>query len=109
MPRIKDSLKAIKQVSYDDQHLYIFDKGIDTQIDLERVKNVEITSLDGLYRFNLMDQEAFGPFILCKTSMWYPLNFRKVDKELDHVRYLISKRKRQTQNGQYNQLPSYTA
>ena len=42
-------------------------------------KIIEITSLDGMYRFNLMDQEVFGPYILCKTSMWYPFNFKKVD------------------------------
>ena len=108
-PSLIKNLRLVKQISYDDQYLYVHEEGTDTQIPLERIRDVEITSLDGMYKFNLMDKEAFGPYIMCKTSMWYPFNFKKVDKELDYVRFLISKRKRTLQTDFQQQLPSNTA
>ena len=108
-PSFLENLRKIKQISYDNEFLYVFDKGVDTQIPLERVRDVEITSLDGMYRFNLMDKESFGDDILCKTSIWYPLNFKKVDKELDRVRSLIRKRKRAYSEQINISLPSNTA
>ena len=102
-------MRLVKQISYDNQYLYVHEDGADTQIPLERIRDVEITSLDGMYKFNLMDKDTYGPYILCKTSMWYPLNFKKVDKELDYVRFLINKRKRTIQSENQQQLPSNTA
>jgi hypothetical protein len=105
---MRKNLRLLKQISYNNQFLYVHEEGVDTQVPLERIRDVEIMSLDGMYKFHLMDKEAFGPYIMCKTSIWYPFNFKKVDKELDHVRYLISKRKREIQIEQTNQLPSNT-
>ena len=108
-PSFLKNIRKIKQISYDDEYLYVHEEGVDTQIPLERVRDVEITSLDGMYRFNFVDKEPFGAYILCKTSIWYPLNFRKVDKELNRVRNLISKRKRTFVEENQNSLPSNTA
>ena len=108
-PSFLKNMGKIKQISYDDEYLYVHEEGVDTQIPFERVRDVEITSLDGMYRFNFVDKEPFGAYILCKTSIWYPLNFRKVDKELNRVRNLISKRKRTFVEENQNSLPSNTA
>ncbi|MFZ9046322.1 MAG: hypothetical protein ACO2ZZ_10690 [Cyclobacteriaceae bacterium] len=108
-PSFLKNIREIKQISYDDEYLYVHEQGADTQIPLALVRDVEIARLDGMYRYNLMEKEPFGAYILCKTSIWYPLNFRKVDQELNRVRNLISRRKRTFVEENQNSLPSNTA
>lgn len=88
--RIKD-WQHLKDIAYDSQNLYITEKGREEQIPFHEVRDVEITSLNGIYRFIFYNKELHGGWVSCKTSMWYPLNFPKVDKELNRVRGLINK------------------
>lgn len=65
------------------------------QIPFEEIKEVELWSLDGIYCFRLYKKGQLGKEIRCKPSIWSPLNFKKIDEQLNWIRYLIAKRKRQ--------------
>ncbi|MEM9897032.1 MAG: hypothetical protein AAF789_11750 [Bacteroidota bacterium] len=107
-PSIGKSLKKLKEVSYDGKNLYVQESGYEIQIPFQEVRDVEIISLDGLYKFNLYHHDQFGKEVVCKPSLWYPLNFKRVDKELNRIRYLIRKAKwsQRELDEDSNQLPS---
>ena len=94
-PGLSKNLNRLKELSYDNENLYIIEKGVEEQIRFCEVKDVEIVSLDGIYQFNFFDKQLHNGAVRCKTSMWYPLNFRTVDKELNRVRGLIWKTHRE--------------
>lgn len=81
----------IKEVSHDKENLYVKEGTYEIQIPFYQVKDVEILSLDGLYKFHFFHHDQFGKEVICKPSLWYPLNFRKIDKELDQLRFLVRK------------------
>jgi len=85
----------IKEVSYDDKSLFVKEKGYEVQIPFHQVKDVEIVSLDGLYKFHLRRADQFGKEVVCKPSIWYPLNYKRVDKELNRIRSLVRKAHRE--------------
>jgi hypothetical protein len=98
--------RLIKQVSYTDRYLYIYQKDQSTEIPLENIKDVTLTSLDGLYKFSFYKDKAPWKEIYCKVSMWYPFNYKKVDAELDYIRHLIRKRTHELSNDNEIRLPS---
>lgn len=109
-PNIGKFLSRLKEVSYDSENLYVVEGDTEVQIPFVEIRDVEIVSLDGLYKFNLFRDSQFGKEIMCKPSNWYPFNFKKVDRELNRVRALINKahweyKEQITDN---NQLASFT-
>ncbi|MEM0939436.1 MAG: hypothetical protein AAF600_17790 [Bacteroidota bacterium] len=90
-PRVNAFLNKIKEVSYDSKNLYVKEGDYEIQIPFYQVRDVEILSLDGLYKFRLYHHDQFGNEVICKPSLWYPLNFKKIDKELNWIRSLIRK------------------
>lgn len=94
-PHITRNFTRLKELSYDDENLYIVEKGVEEQIPFHEVKDVEIVSLDGVYQFNFFNKNLHEGAVRCKTSMWYPLNFKTIDKELNRVRALIQKAHRE--------------
>jgi len=94
-PGFSKNLSRLKELSYDDENLYIIERGVEEQIPFHEVRDVEIVSLDGVYQFNFFNKQLHDGAIRCKTSMWYPLNFKTVDKELNRVRGLIIKAHRE--------------
>lgn len=88
---VSKTFKSLREISYDLENLYVQEKGFEIQIPYHEVKDVEITSLGGLYKFNLYREQQFGKALLCKPSIWYPLNYKKIDKELNRIRGLIRK------------------
>ena len=94
-PSFSKNLSRLKDLSYDDENLYIIESGVEEQIPFHEVKDVEIVSLDGVYQFNFFNKNLHKGAVRCKTSMWYPLNFKTVDKELNRVRGLIRKEHRE--------------
>ncbi len=94
-PSLISSIKQMKDLSYDDENLYIIENSVEEQIPFNEIKEVEIVSLNGIYRFHFFDKSLHGGAVSCKTSMWYPFNFIKVDKELNRVRGLIWKAQRE--------------
>ncbi len=90
-PRFKDFLNKIKEVSYDKENLYVKEGDYEVQIPFYEVKDIEIMSLDGLYKFTLYHHDQFGNEVICKPSNWYPLNYKKIDAELNRIRGLVLK------------------
>ncbi|MEO9484678.1 MAG: hypothetical protein ABJG47_14565 [Ekhidna sp.] len=90
-PNIGKFLKKIKEVSYDKENLYVQEGTYEIQIPFHEVKDIEIVSLDGLYKFKLYQSDQFGDEVICKPSLWYPLNYKKVDAELNRIRGLVRK------------------
>ena len=86
---------GIKYVEYYDANLYVSHNDYQVQIPFEEIKEVELLSLDGIYCFRLYKKGQLGKEIRCKPSIWYPLNFKKIDEQLNYIRYLIAKRKMQ--------------
>ena len=93
MPSFFKMLRNFEMISYDRERLFIKRSGGDIEVPFERVKEVELISLDGIYKFSFYQKDELGEAVYCKPSMWYPFNFPKVDRELENIRYLIKKRK----------------
>lgn len=90
-PNVGKFLKKIKEVSYDKENLYVKEGAYEIQVPFHEVKDIEIVSLDGLYKFKLYHNDQFGNEVICKPSLWYPLNYKKVDTELNRIRALVRK------------------
>jgi hypothetical protein len=108
-PGLVKSLRQMKNIAYDRRNLYILENGQEEQIPFHEIKEVEIISLDGIYKFHFFDKNLHGGAVTCKTSMWYPLNYPKVDKELNRVRDLIRAARKEyyAQNDGQKELSSY--
>lgn len=109
-PSIGRNFDRLKEIAYDSENLYVIENGREEQIPFYEIRDVEIVSLGGIYKFNFFDKGLHKGFITCKTSMWYPLNYPKVDRELNRVRALINKAHREykEQITDKNQLASFT-
>lgn len=90
-PSIKSFISKLKEVSYDDDHLYVKEGDYEIQIPFHQIKDIEIISMDGLYKFKLYHNDQFGDEVICKPSIWYPLNYKKIDKELNRIRSMVRK------------------
>ncbi|WP_424960988.1 hypothetical protein [Ekhidna sp.] len=98
----------IKEVSYDKESLYVREEGYDVQIPFHQVKDIEIVSMDGLYKFKLYHHDQFGNEVICKPSIWYPFNYKRIDAELNRIRSYVRKAHREykEQIGSDRSLPS---
>lgn len=97
-------VKNFKRISYDEENLYIDQGDSELIVSFERVKKVELVSLDGIYKFETFNDDLY----YCKPSIWYPFNFKKVDEELVQIRRLIKtyKQKVWQERDTANNLPS---
>jgi hypothetical protein len=95
----------LKNVSFDEYSVYYERNGYEVQIPFDEIKDIEIKSLDGIYKINLFQPNQDGKIIYFKTSLWYPLNFKRQDEQVNVLRDRITHYKR-NQALQYNeQLP----
>ena len=83
----------IRQVEYDDANLYVWHNDYQIQIPFEEIREVNLES--GGYVFMLYKKTQVGKEVLCLPSIWYPFNYKKVDAEMNRVREMIAKRKRE--------------
>ena len=90
-PSLSKFIRQIKEVSYDKENLYVKENEYEIQIPFHLVKDVEIVSLDGLYKFKLYQHDQFGDEIVCKPSIWYPFNYKRIDAELNRIRSYVRK------------------
>lgn len=108
-PSLTRFLRQIKEVAYDSENLYVNEGEYEVQIPFHEVKDIELVSLDGLYKFKLYHHDQFGKEVVCKPSIWYPFNFKKIDAELNRIRSMVRKAhrnyKEELNNG--NSLASY--
>ncbi|WP_420319116.1 hypothetical protein [Ekhidna sp.] len=90
-PSFLKRMRSMKEVAYDSENLYVKERDYEIQIPYHNVKDVEIVSLDGLYKFKLYQHDQFGDEVVCKPSIWYPLNFKRIDAELNRIRSYVRK------------------
>jgi hypothetical protein len=98
----------LKSISYDDSSVYYEKDGFEVQVPFEEIKDIEIKTLTGIYVINLYRPAQDGDKIWFKTSLKYPLNFKKKDAEVNVLRHKIERYKRSLPQKNYNQLSSYT-
>lgn len=93
----------LKNVSYDDSSVYYTRKGIP----FEEIKSINIETPTGIYGIKLYVPSQNGKEIFFKTSLWYPLNFKKKDEQVDELRRRIDRYKRSIAETNMAELPSY--
>jgi hypothetical protein len=97
----------IKNISYDEGAVYYDKKGFEVQIPFEDIRDIEIKTLSGIYKINLYLPAQDGKYILFKTSLWYPFNFRKQDEKVNELRDKINRYKRVLPERNLEGLPGY--
>lgn len=105
---LNETYSKIKEVAYDKESLYVKEGDYDIQIPFYEVKDIEIVSMDGLYKFKLYHHDQFGDEVICKPSLWYPLNYKRIDTELNLIRSYVRKAHREYKEniGSDRSLPS---
>ncbi|MBL7871795.1 MAG: hypothetical protein JNM78_09310 [Cyclobacteriaceae bacterium] len=98
--------RNVHRVEFDEEFLYVLQKGQDILIPLENIKEVEIKSLGGVYEVELFTPEQLGKKFYFKPSLLYPFNFKKKDSLVDILRSNINKAVRKKQHFQANALHS---
>jgi hypothetical protein len=98
--------RNVYRVEFDDEFLYVLQKGQDILIPLENIKEVEIKSLGGVYEVELFNPEQLGKKFYFKPSLLYPFNFKRKDALVDILRSNINKALRKKQHFQANALHS---
>jgi len=98
--------RNVHQVEFDDEFLYVIQKGQDILIPLENIKEVDIKSLGGVYEVELFNAEQLGKKFYFKPSLLYPFNFKKKDTLVNVLRSNINKALTKKQHFQANALHS---
>jgi hypothetical protein len=97
----------LKNVSYDNSSVYYSRKGYEVQIPFEDIKSVEIKTPTGIYSIKLFEPTQNGKEIFFKTSIWYPLSFKRQDEKVNELRAKIDTYKRRISEQNIAELPSY--
>lgn len=96
----------VHRVEFDDEFLYVIQKGQDILIPLENIKEVDIKSVGGVYEVELFNAEQLGKTFYFKPSLLYPFNYKKKDALVNILRNNINKALRKKQHFQTNALHS---
>ncbi len=98
--------RNVHRVEFDDDFLYVIQKGQDILIPLENIKEVDIKTLGGVYEVELYQAEQLGKKFYFKPSLLYPFNFKKKDESVNILRRNINKAQAKKQYFQANALHS---
>ncbi|MBX2894177.1 MAG: hypothetical protein KF763_01950 [Cyclobacteriaceae bacterium] len=98
--------RNVHQVEFDDEFLYVIQKGQDILIPLENIKDVDIKTLGGVYEVELFQAEQLGKKFYFKPSLLYPFNFKKKDELVNVLRRNINRAYQKKQEFQRNALHS---
>ena len=97
----------LKNVSYDESSIYYNKKGYEVQLPFEDIKEIRLQSLTGIYGILLYTPSQGEKEIYFKTSLWYPLNFKKKDDMINELRDKIDAYKRSIPGKNMDSLSSY--
>ncbi len=75
--------RKVYHVEFDDEFMYVVQKGQDLLIPLENIKDVNLVSMGGVYRVDLYANELFGDKFYFKPSLLYPFNHKKKEALVD--------------------------
>ena len=98
--------KRVYYVEFDDEFMYLTQKGHDLVIPLENIKDVNLASLEGVYRVDLYAKELFGDKFYFKPSLLYPFNHKKKEAVVNILWANIEKAKSKKHFFQQNALHS---
>jgi|GEM_PF-5639524 len=101
-------MSRLRDVSFDNEFVYYTHNGYEVQVPMYDIASVEITSLGGLYKINLIVPTQIGMTIYFKPSIWYPLNFSKHDEKVNVLRSKIISAKRNRQPDNFRGLSSHS-
>ena len=98
----------LKSIEYDKENIYVQDGQQDVQISMADIKSIELDNIGGAFRINFFQQTPFGMNIYFKPSIYYPINFSKMDAKINELRSIIDRAKRQKlPSDNLSQLTSY--
>ncbi len=83
--------RNVHRVEFDNEFLYVIQKGQDILIPLENIKEVDIKTLGGVYEVELFQAEQLGKKFYFKPSLLYPFNFKKKDELVNVLRRNINR------------------
>ncbi len=98
--------RKVFHVEFDEDFMYVTQKGHDLVIPLENIKDVNLVSLGGVYKVELYAHELFGDKFYFKPSLLYPFNHKKKEAVVDVLWANIEKAKSKKQDFQRNALHS---
>lgn len=98
--------KRVYHVEFDDDFMYVTQKGHDLVIPLENIKDVNLVSMGGVYRVDLYAKELFGDKFYFKPSLLYPFNHKRKEAVVDILWANVEKAKSKKQDFQRNALHS---
>ena len=98
--------QRVYHVEFDDEFLYVAQRGHDLVIPLENIKDVNLVSVGGVYKVDLYAKELFGDKFYFKPSLLYPFNHKKKEAVVDILWANIEKAKSKKQHFQRNALHS---
>lgn len=98
--------KKVYHAEFDDEFMYVTQKGHDLVIPLENIKGVNLISVGGVYRVDLYAIELFGDKFYFKPSLLYPFNHKKKEAVINILWANIEKAKSKKQYFQRNALHS---
>jgi len=98
--------RNVHRVEFDDEFLYVIQKGQDILIPLENIKEVDIKTLGGVYEVELFQAEQVGKKFYFKPSLLYPFNFKMKDELVNVLRRNINRAYLKKQEVQRNALHS---
>jgi hypothetical protein len=87
-------MPLVKQLSYDEQQFIIRLKDMELIIPFEETRGIGIKTLDGIFELELAQPTQVGKRILFKPSLLYPLNARKIDRQIAKLNDAIKRARR---------------
>jgi hypothetical protein len=107
MYKLVKHINKIKSISFDEGSIYYIKDDYEVQVPFEEIKDIEIKTVDGLYEIKFYHPTQDGERIFFKTSLWYPLNFKKQDELVNVLRDKIDRYKRTLPEKNFIGLSSY--
>ncbi len=98
--------RNVHRVEFDDEFLYVIQKGQDIIIPLENFNEVDLKTLGGVYEVELFQAEQLGKKFYFKPSLVYPFNFKEKDALVDVLRNNINRAYQRKHTIQRNALHS---
>lgn len=98
--------RNVHRVEFDDEYLYVIQKGQDILIPLENIKEVDIKTLGGVYEVELYQAEQLGLRFYFKPSLLYPFNYKKKDELVNVLRRNMNRAQQKKVEFQKNALHS---
>lgn len=98
--------RNVHRVEFDEDYLYVIQKGQDILIPLENIKEVDIKTMGGVYEVELYAAEQLGKKFYFKPSLLYPFNYKEKDTQVNILRRNINRAQQKKQHFQANALHS---